>query len=123
MTSGFLCLLPPPLVASVSTGLLAAISSAGGTEQVSSYLPGSYGLEEGMRGPGLGGTLRPRWLWAWASLDAFRPCVACLCMGTQRCLTSAYELLGNLMEPKGTGRPWNMGRAGDAHGLGEALFL
>lgn len=47
MTSGSLCLLPPPLAAFVPTGLLAATSSEGGTEQVSQYLLGSCGVEEG----------------------------------------------------------------------------
>lgn len=43
MTSGSLCLLPPPRAASVPTGLLAATSSEGGTEQVSQYLPDPTG--------------------------------------------------------------------------------
>lgn len=70
MTSGFLCLLPPPLAASVPTGLLAGTSSAGGTEQVSWYSPGPSGVEEGTGAPRVGGTLQPqRLLWLdWAVL-------------------------------------------------------
>ena len=54
VTSGFLCLLPPPPAASVPTGLLAVTSSAGGTEQVSWCSLGSSGVEEGMRAPRAG---------------------------------------------------------------------
>lgn len=93
LTSGFLCLLPSPLAASVPTGLLAATSSAGGTEQVSWYSPGSSGVEEGMRAPGLGGTPQHRCLCAWASLDTFWSWVPYLCSGHTVCLTYACELL------------------------------
>lgn len=52
--------------------------------------------------------------WSWCLLASVSLYVQ---WGSECPLTSAYELLGSLMEPKGTGRSWTMGKAGDAHGM------
>lgn len=57
-----------------------------------------------MRAPGLGGA-------PGLVLTPFGLRLPIRAVGTQYCLPSAYEPLGSLMEPKGSGRAWNMGES------------